>query len=111
MMRPPPIPTPTAPLVHYTTLFRSLESPTGYVYPAPTMVSNLKSVPTNTPLPELPPPPEWMKQSACLNETDLFDTFYDGDTRDGPNLRAARRICGGCRSEEHTSELQSLMRI
>src|SRR3546814_1113743 len=102
MRRPPPTLSHTYTLLHYTTLFRSQVR---FVVEAEGMASlRLPSA-----------------VDAVVDQVE--DAIFEGDVaRDHPDEEYLRRICLslvdqfhapalGRRSEEHTSELQSLMRI
>src|SRR3546814_1709037 len=88
MRRPPPTSTRTDTLLPYTTLFRSSPSATASV------LQPRRAVPppprASRPIPPRPAPPRPSTKSASS-----FPCF----------------VCSSARSEEHTSELQSLMRI
>src|SRR3546814_7082946 len=94
MIRRPPRSTRTDTLLPYTTLFRSTNSavhnPTGATLAAPTAHRVLKLAEIN---------------DMLIVEDDIFCDFEPGVA---PRLAA---FDGLDRSEEHTSELQSLMRI
>src|SRR3546814_2949705 len=102
MIRRPPRSTRTDTLVPYTTLFRSkpcwlgvpCESAGRSLAPRPTLPARGK----RPPLPSLPP---------CLGRMN-----EETDARTGHPLSLPAAVAPqGMRSEEHTSELQSLMRI
>src|SRR3546814_4263922 len=63
-------------------------------------------------------PPRSTRTDTLLPYTTLFRSFGERAPAGVPHrpradveCRHLGRTCGGCRSEEHTSELQSLMRI
>src|SRR3546814_1548813 len=99
MIRPPPRSTRTDTLFPYTTLFRSQEDMALRVGAGARYIGNTVSTgPTTvlkTPgysLVDALVALDWNRWTAAINATNLFDKSY-------------------FRSEEHTSELQSLMRI
>src|SRR3546814_3613964 len=103
MIRRPPRSTRTDTLFPYTTLFRSLYRVINY---DGALTDNGLALGT------MPPGSDVFVQTSIANQVNLVNTagltlnFWDGDA--GPKFNGA--VNGG-RSEEHTSELQSLMRI
>src|SRR3546814_1884302 len=94
MIRRPPRSTRTDTLFPYTTLFRSAGARNGYAYPLRRRIR----------------PWDRPRSSALLVLGVDGGVRGDGD-RPGRRRRSARRHRWRLRSEEHTSELQSLMRI
>src|SRR3546814_3019140 len=101
MIRPPPRSTPTDTLLPYTTLFRS--------YPHRTMITRSPLAPAAFPALPAIAGVTLRVARARYKEWDRCDLTYvelaPGTTVAGVFTRNV------CRSEEHTSELQSLMRI
>src|SRR3546814_5974423 len=101
MIRRPPRSTHTDTLFPYTTLFRSVHS-TQY---------STRSVPTSAPPCQKPQakPPSTNSVSAIVNHG-IED--FSGSACSLSTMAAGASVSSlRCRSEEHTSELQSLMRI
>src|SRR3546814_9861141 len=94
MVRRSPRSTRTNTLFPYTTLFRSLQEE-----PCLGRPDRWRAVPARA---------DWSDHPA---PDDLSPDTVAGLRRHRPALCAASRVRGRCRSEEHTSELQSLMRI
>src|SRR3546814_1824796 len=84
MIRRPPRSTRTDTLLPYTTLFRSAQ---------------------------LPPARQFLCRSLCEDGRRLAHILFAGHPAGDRHWQSRRRCEGGMRSEEHTSELQSLMRI
>src|SRR3546814_10565937 len=100
MIRRPPRSTRTATLFPYTTLFRSFVSTTFANAPGVTILHSKDLV-------------NWRIASHVVDRLDgdpRYDLKDGGDYRRGFYAASLRRH-NGMRSEEHTSELQSLMRI
>src|SRR3546814_7692312 len=100
MYRRPPRPTPTYTLFPYTTLFRSASFPS---------TTNLRPTTCPTPMqraPLLPTSPARFSTSSPIRALHLSHLASLGGSS-----TASTRWRSSFRSEEHTSELQSLMRI
>src|SRR3546814_4058596 len=100
MIRRPPRSTRTDTLFPYTTLFRSLKSTDGHYRTK--LIQSCQSIPFRLAATATPAPNDFMELGnhaeflGVMKYTDMLATFFAHD---------------GGRSEEHTSELQSLMRI
>src|SRR3546814_3601156 len=94
MLPPPPRSTPTYTLFPYTTLFRSPTCPTSPARPSSIMASSLRL------------------DDTCIAERRLLPGIQSEYLfQDLVRMLAQHRGRSPVRSEEHTSELQSLMRI
>src|SRR3546814_2643129 len=116
MIRRPPRSTRTDTLFPYTTLFRSHHERPGFPPLPPAKSRLIPDNPANAPTPITPVPLQRGRQRYGLSHARAADVrrFADkrfGDGWLGPCGPALSACGGGCRSEEHTSELQSLMRI
>src|SRR3546814_8948749 len=96
MIRRPPRSTRTDTLFPYTTLFRSRRYPARRLTPA---------------TPEAPPDARRDGASPMRPEDHPPATVHTGSMSSYPARCPARNLNGRMRSDEHTSELQSLMRI
>src|SRR3546814_6850224 len=99
MLRRPPRSTRTDTLFPYTTLFRSDKPKRRISRLHPCAASANKRPPHPNPLP-------WAPSGGPSHRRRSFHP-----ARTGPHARRPRSTCWKQRSEEHTSELQSLMRI
>src|SRR3546814_6367973 len=106
MIRRPPRSPRTYTLFPYTTLFRSESASTGT---PSTPSSHLPSANRSSPFSL---PPQARDISSCCRERTLMQKFAPADSGACSEAdRLTETIIDGGRSEEHTSELQSLMRI